>query len=358
MDGHTAIVTGANHGIGAATAVALARRGCAVLCTFLRVEDPADPGTPQTYRDHRACDAGPVVAEIQAEGGRAAAIEVDLTDPATPGMLFDAAEEQLGPVDILVNNATGWLADTFAPSAADRLGRSLQPVTAASWGQQFTVDVMAAALLIAEFARRHIARGADWGRIIGLTSGGDLGFPEEVSYGAAKAAQTSYTMSAAVELAPFGITANMVHPPVTDTGWVTEAVRQAVAGKARVLVGAGSVAVQSDGPGNPPVNIGILRREGCVEQLVEPLLDMVCQRHIPRLPIDFSGVLAVVAVPLLQVVPSLHLIDRHRQTSGKVLDGRIAKRTSPYALGVVGMIHTVVSHCGPLDPAASDSSIS
>jgi 3-oxoacyl-[acyl-carrier protein] reductase len=80
-----------------------------------------------------------------------------------------------------------------------------------------------------EFARRHITRGAGWGRIIGLTSGGDLGFPEEVSYGAAKAAQTSYTMSAAVELAAFGVTANMVHPPVTDTGWVSEAVRETVA---------------------------------------------------------------------------------------------------------------------------------
>jgi 3-oxoacyl-[acyl-carrier protein] reductase len=102
-------------------------------------------------------------------------------------------------------------------------------VTAATWSQQFTVDAMGAALMIGEFARRHIARGADWGRIIGLTSGGDLGFPEEVSYGAAKAAQTNYTMSAALELAPFGVTANMVHPPVTDTGWVTDAVRQAVA---------------------------------------------------------------------------------------------------------------------------------
>ena len=225
---HTAIVTGANHGIGAATAVALARRGCAVLCTFLRVEDPADPGIPQAYRDHRARDAGPVVAGIQADGGRAAAVEADLSDPATPAMLFDAAEKQLGPVDILVNNATGWLADTFAPSGTDRLGRSLRQVTAASWGQQFTVDAMAAALLIAEFARRHISRGADWGRIIGLTSGGDLGFPEEVSYGAAKAAQTSYPMSAALELARFGVTANMVYPPVTDTGWVTDTVRQAV----------------------------------------------------------------------------------------------------------------------------------
>lgn len=59
-------------------------------------------------------------------------MEADLSDPAAPGLLFDAAEEQLGPVDILVNNATGWLADTFAPAGTDRLGRSLQPVTGAT----------------------------------------------------------------------------------------------------------------------------------------------------------------------------------------------------------------------------------
>ena len=94
---------------------------------------------------------------------------------------------------------------------------------------------MAAALLIGEFARLHIARGGNWGRIIGLTSGGGLGFPDEVSYGAAKAAQENYSMSAAMELARFGVTANMVHPPVTDTGWVTGRVRQAVAGDPELI---------------------------------------------------------------------------------------------------------------------------
>jgi 3-oxoacyl-[acyl-carrier protein] reductase len=233
--GHTAIVTGANHGIGAATAEALARRGCGVLCTFLRVEDPPDSGTPQAYRDGRAQGGASVAARITAAGGRAIAVEADLSDPAVPATLFDAAEDQLGPVDILVNNATGWLADTFAAVETDRLGRSLRQVSAASWEQQFRVDAMGAALMISEYARRHRARGAGWGRIIGLTSGGDLGFPEEVSYGAAKAAQANYTMSAALELAPFGVTANMVHPPVTDTGWVTDAVRAEVAARRELI---------------------------------------------------------------------------------------------------------------------------
>jgi 3-oxoacyl-[acyl-carrier protein] reductase len=232
---HTAIVTGANHGIGAATAQALARSGCAVLCTFLRTEDPDDPGTPEAHREHRAGDATAVIDRIRAGGGEAAAVEADLSDPATPARLFDAAEAQFGPVDILVNNATGWLADTFAPAGTDRLGRSLQPVTAESWTQQFSVDAMGAALLISEFAQRHLAREATWGRIIGLTSGGDLGFPEEVSYGAAKAAQENYTMSAALELAPYGVTANMVYPPVTDTGWVTDAVRDYVANSSELI---------------------------------------------------------------------------------------------------------------------------
>lgn len=222
-----ALVTGANQGIGAATAIGLAAEGVAVFLTYLRL-DPAehadDPAFPAEYGKVRAATCAEVVDRIRANGGRAEATEADLSDPSVVPGLFDHAETALGPVDILINNASGWLANTFQPSHLDRFGRTIGSVHAANHDRQFAVDARAPALLIAEYATRHIARRVSWGRIIGLTSSGARGFPEEVSYGAAKAAQESYTLSAAHELGAYGITANMVHPPVTDTGWVTPAV--------------------------------------------------------------------------------------------------------------------------------------
>jgi 3-oxoacyl-[acyl-carrier protein] reductase len=229
LDGRVAIVTGANHGIGAATARVLAANGVRVLLSYLRLQDPFDPGTPEAYRSNRAQTAGSVVESIRAAGGQAEAVEADLRDPGTPRALFEAAEAAFGPVEILVNNATGWRPDTFVASTTDRLGRDLAEVSAAIADQVWEVDGRGSALMIAEFSRRHLARGATWGRIIGLTSGGPLGFPQEVSYGAAKAALVNYAMSAAFELAAYGITSNVVYPPVTDTGWVSPAVEQFVA---------------------------------------------------------------------------------------------------------------------------------
>ena len=233
--GHVALVTGANHGIGAATARALAASGAAVVVSYLRIPAPEDPAIPEVYRRNRATDAADVLSAIEATGGRALAVEADLADAGTAGRLFDAAEAAFGAVDILINNATSWVADTFCTTPADRFGHRQARVSAETIDRQFAVDARGSALLIGEFARRHAARGATWGRIVGLTSGGPMGFPSEVSYGAAKAALENYTMSAAFELAPLGITANVVHPPVTDTGWVTEDVRRHVAERADLI---------------------------------------------------------------------------------------------------------------------------
>ena len=135
LTGRVALITGANQGIGAATAIALAAHGAAVLLTYKRLdpaEHAADPAFPPEYGELRARDAGHVLARIRENGGRAEAVEADLADPATVPMLFDRAEAAFGPVEILVNNASGWLADTFLPDTRDRFGRALRQVDAAS----------------------------------------------------------------------------------------------------------------------------------------------------------------------------------------------------------------------------------
>ncbi len=234
LRGRTAVVTGANHGIGAAVAEELARLGSNVLVAFFRAPShplgseraPSHPLGSERYDSERRRDASEVVARVERHGVRSTAVESDLAGSGAAERLIEAAENELGAVSILVNNASGWRQDTFSGHFDDHFSRPTEEVSAATFDANFAVDAKAGALLIAEFARRHRMRGGTWGRIVGLSSGGPSGFAGEVSYGAAKAALENYTMSAAAELARYGITANIVYPPITDTGWVTDEVRR------------------------------------------------------------------------------------------------------------------------------------
>lgn len=238
LNGRTALITGANNprGIGAAVARALAAQGVRVFLSALpaapvvpAVDRPPAEGGEVLYRHLSAQRLADVIISIREQGGKASGIEMDLADPAGIVPLFDQAEAAFGAVDILINNAAYSTADTFLPSAdslvnthsVEWLGGAVPTLTAASHDAHFAVNARMPALMMVEFARRHIARGAAWGRIINVTTDGSPAFPSEIAYGASKHALESYTRAAALELGQLGITVNAVSPGPTQTGWMT-----------------------------------------------------------------------------------------------------------------------------------------
>jgi 3-oxoacyl-[acyl-carrier protein] reductase len=243
LSGKIVLVTGGNnpYGIGAAAAKAFASQGTKVFIHYFRAPgQQAEPGPEvipgeQFYLAQQTRSAAEIVAAIRERGGQAEAWEADLADPRAVPELFDRAEQTLGPVEVLVNNAAYTDPDTFIPP--DQLGTDsravdgfpMRSLTAESHDRHFAVNSRAVALLMAEFARRHVQRGAGWGRIINVSTDGAPGFRSEVSYGASKHALESYSRAAAGELGPYGITVNIVSLGPIQTGWITPEMEEDIA---------------------------------------------------------------------------------------------------------------------------------
>ena len=190
------IVTGASRGIGAAVAWLVAREGAAVAVNYTRGEE----------------DARQVVADIEAAGGKALAIQGDVGREDDILRLFETAEKELGPIEGLVNNAgiTGGLAKVIDVSA-DQLSETL------------AVNVTGSFLCAREALRRMArSRGGKGGVIVNISSIAARigGGGEWVHYGASKGAIDTFTRGLAKEAGEEGVRVNAVAPGLirTDMG--------------------------------------------------------------------------------------------------------------------------------------------
>jgi 3-oxoacyl-[acyl-carrier protein] reductase len=234
LHGKVALITGANNpfGIGAATARAFAAQGAAVFITSFR--RPSSTSGFELEQARKAGIGGPsfyeavgqeppeaLVRDIESRGGRAACTEADLADPSSVPALFEQCEQRLGPVDVLVNNHAHWVPETFDPALVTDKGYGMRLADAGSIDAHYAVIVRASALLMAEYVKRFLGRGARWGRIINISTDAADSHLGAVSYAASKHAVESYSRSAAVELGKYGITVNIVAPGPVQTGWLS-----------------------------------------------------------------------------------------------------------------------------------------
>ena len=239
------LATGGNNpfGIGAAIARAFASQGAHVFIHYFRqateladVDQPTeqDPGLAFFF-EQQAKSADEVVASIRESGAKAESWEGDLRQPDIANRLFEQAEKAFGQVDILVNNAAEYIADTFLPLHASgeatevwEGGPSKKTIDVKSHDRHFAVNTRAAVILMARFAQRIIERGVNWGRIVNISADCAWGCPKEISYRASKYALESYSRSAAAELGPYGITVNVVSPGPVQSGYISPGLEQAL----------------------------------------------------------------------------------------------------------------------------------
>jgi 3-oxoacyl-[acyl-carrier protein] reductase len=197
-----ALVTGASRkiGIGAAIAQTLAQSGWDVATTYWR---PYDDSMPWASQPNEAQD---IIQQVGAYGSRGVGIEADLGDTSVPKKVFDQVESALGPVTALVM------------SHCHSVDSNILTTTIECFDQHFAINARATWLLVREFGRRYRGAFGD-GRIIAITSDHTV---ENLPYGASKGAMDRIVLAAAQEFKDMGITANVINPGATDTGWMTE----------------------------------------------------------------------------------------------------------------------------------------
>lgn len=208
LRGKAALVTGASRlqGIGAAICRSLARAGADIFFTYWQAYD-------QTMSKADASEPEVLQQELKALGVKVASLEIDLGEPQAIAQLLDTVETTLGSLAILVNNAAYSVRDGYENLDASILDAA------------YAINLRATALLSVEFARRYC--GQSGGRIINITSGQFQGpMLGEIAYAATKGAVDALTITLAAEFAAKGITVNAVNPGPTDTGWMTEPIKQ------------------------------------------------------------------------------------------------------------------------------------
>jgi 3-oxoacyl-[acyl-carrier protein] reductase len=184
----SALVTGGSRGIGAAIAKSLAREGWPVGVNYRSDSDAAEA----------------IVEEITSAGGRAKALQGDISDLETADQLFKTLEDEFGPVLVLVNNA-GVRADGLSPQIDDE-----------DWAKVIDTN-LSAAFRLTRRALRPMIR-ARYGRVVNIASiVGQRANPGQANYAASKAGLVAMTKTVAAEVARRGVTVNAVAPGLIET---------------------------------------------------------------------------------------------------------------------------------------------